>query len=245
MSLQRLNRARGIDVAGDSTDLRGWAVLDQGGSRIGRVDDLVFDPEANLVHYVLVKTGQDRQIMWPVSRLHFEDASRAVVLKGITATEIDAMPSYDDSQPLPDPTRDEADWPHRIELLEERLLIDKRRKQAGEVAITKRTVTEPVEEDVTLYDEDLQVSRHYLERPATASEGVRMEGDVIIVPIIRERLVVEKRPFVVEEVHITKRKVEHTEHVSDTLRREELVVDGDGINLEAVREMFRTRDGER
>jgi stress response protein YsnF len=59
----------------------------------------------------------------------------------------------------------------------------------------------------------------------SAPPAVRYEGDVMIVPILEEVVVVEKRLRLVEELRITKRQ-EHTQ-VSQpvVLRKEEVTVD--------------------
>ena len=54
----------------------------------------------------------------------------------------------------------------------------------------------------------------------------------IRVPLSEERVDVQKRTVVTEEVEIGKRKVEGTEHVSDTVRHEELRVDDDVANVD-------------
>jgi stress response protein YsnF len=65
--------------------------------------------------------------------------------------------------------------------------------------------------------------------------GVRQEGDVTIVPVLEEVLVVEKRLMLREEIRVTRRREtkRHVEHVA--LRTEEARVlradgdaDGDG-----------------
>jgi uncharacterized protein (TIGR02271 family) len=49
--------------------------------------------------------------------------------------------------------------------------------------------------------------------------------ETITVPLSREEVRVGKQTFVTEEVEIGKRAVGGTEHVSETVRHEELVVD--------------------
>ena len=49
---------------------------------------------------------------------------------------------------------------------------------------------------------------------------VRIEGDVTIVPILEERLVVEKQLVLVEEIRITRRKTFRPERVEADLRKQ-------------------------
>jgi stress response protein YsnF len=58
-----------------------------------------------------------------------------------------------------------------------------------------------------------------VEQEITETPPIRTEGEVTIVPIVEERLVVEKRLFLVEELHLTRETVlEHVE-IPEVLRR--------------------------
>ena len=63
-------------------------------------------------------------------------------------------------------------------------------------------------------------------RPADRAE-IR-EGEEIRVPVTEERVEVEKRSMVTEEVSIGKRQVQDTEQVSGTVRKEEVRVEEKG-----------------
>lgn len=227
MGLQELSRAKGVTVTDDSTDIRGWRALDAEGQPVGRVDELLFDPGENLVHYVVVAAG-DRRVLWPVSRLGFHDTVRTVVLKGLKGRDVALLDSYRGVEGL-GAAAAEPTLPLRLELLEERLAITTRPVKVGEVRITRQPVEEAVSEDVTLFQEEVEVSRRLVERPATGDERIRTEGDVTIVPVIVERLVVEKRAFVVEEILIRKQRRGHVEHIHDTVRRDEVRIDDEPI----------------
>ncbi len=231
MALQELGKATGVSVTTDSTDIRGWTALDADGRRIGQVDELIFDPEENLVRFVVVNaTG--RRVLWPVSRLGFHDRDRAVSLKGLTADGIAAIAPYTGVEAIdsdtvaaphtPEPGVELGEAPRRIQLLEERLLVDKRRVERKRLTINKRQVAEETAQDVPLTEEDFEVTRRLVDRPATGNEAPRVEGDVTIIPVIAERLVVEKRAFVVEEIVVTKRKKTRVEQIRDTLMHEEV-----------------------
>jgi stress response protein YsnF len=61
---------------------------------------------------------------------------------------------------------------------------------------------------------------------------VRTEGDVTIVSIIEERLVVEKRLFVVEELHLRRTSVVEQVELPTTLRRMSVSVEREDLNKE-------------
>jgi uncharacterized protein (TIGR02271 family) len=118
----------------------------------------------------------------------------------------------------------------RLELREERLAIDKQRVQTGEAQIGKRVVTERQSVEVPVFHEELYVERRPVSGAAAATQTPIGEGDVIHVPLTAERVDVSKRTALREEVVIGKRRIEGTERVADSVRREELVVEGDSAS---------------
>jgi uncharacterized protein (TIGR02271 family) len=60
---------------------------------------------------------------------------------------------------------------------------------------------------------------------AQALPRARQEGDILIIPILEEMLVVEKRIVLKEEVRITKRRTEEVEQVQVVLREEEVQIE--------------------
>ncbi len=95
----------------------------------------------------------------------------------------------------------------------------------GRVFIRKRVETYPVEEQVELEREVVDVERTPVGEDVDDIPPVRQEGDTTIVPVVEEILVVEKRLRLVEEVRITKRAETTTETIRDELRREVIDVD--------------------
>lgn len=87
-------------------------------------------------------------------------------------------------------------------------------------AITDRLrVSTHVEERFVLVEESvdhgqLSVERVAVERAVSQAPEPRQDGDTLIVSVVEERLVVEKRLFVIEELRITRTST--TEHVSQT-----------------------------
>ena len=62
-------------------------------------------------------------------------------------------------------------------------------------------------------------------RPVEAAPPVREEGDTVVIPLVEETLVVEKRLMVREEIRITRRRVEARDPRRVTLRSEQVEVD--------------------
>lgn len=99
-----------------------------------------------------------------------------------------------------------------LSLIEEQLIIDKLAVRDGRVRISTKTefVTEAAE--ARLGSENVEVTRVPIGREVQEAPSVRTDGDVTIVPVMEEVLVVEKRLMLVEEIHI--RRVATTEDVS-------------------------------
>jgi uncharacterized protein (TIGR02271 family) len=115
----------------------------------------------------------------------------------------------------------------RIQLLSERLQINKQRVNTGEVRVRKEVRTEQQNIQVPVTREELVIERN----PVSESQAIDREigaGDEIRVPLSEERVEVEKRPVVREEVRVGKRAVEETRNVADQTRHEELKVDRSG-----------------
>ncbi|MDX5345618.1 MAG: YsnF/AvaK domain-containing protein, partial [Hymenobacteraceae bacterium] len=65
-----------------------------------------------------------------------------------------------------------------------------------------------------------QVNKYVDEAPP----ATRYEGDTMIVPVLKEVLVVEKKLLLVEEVHIKKQQLQTEEKQQVTLRKEDVSV---------------------
>ena len=111
-------------------------------------------------------------------------------------------------------------------------MIDKQRVASGEARIRKEVISEQQSIDVPVFHEVLFVQRRPVADGGTPTTTPIGQDEVIRVPLTEERVDVSKRTVVTEEVDIGTRRVEGTEHVSDTVRREELRVDDDTTGAE-------------
>jgi len=123
----------------------------------------------------------------------------------------------------------------RIELREEELRAEKEQVEAGEVRLRKEVVEEQKSIDVPVTREEVVVEKHSVggRRPAAGDIG---EDDEIRVPVMEEEVRVEKTPVVKEEVTVGKRKVQDTERVSGTVRKEEVRIEREGdVDIKSAR----------
>jgi stress response protein YsnF len=108
-----------------------------------------------------------------------------------------------------------------IPVAEEVAVVEKRQVTTGRVRVA--THTEIVEDVVraSVRGETVEVVRVPVNRPVTeAVPQVRTEGNVTIVPVLEEVLVVEKRLVLKEEVHIRRRAASETVELPVPLRRQ-------------------------
>ena len=111
-----------------------------------------------------------------------------------------------------------------IQLSEERLSVGKRAVNRGTTRVRRYVVETPVEEQVSLHSETVQVERHRVTdgRAVTAADfGER----TIEMTQTSEEAVVGKTARVVEEISLHKEGVDRTETVRDTVRRQEVEIE--------------------
>jgi len=118
--------------------------------------------------------------------------------------------------------------PEVLPVVEEIVSVEKRPVRTGRVRI--ETVTEAVEDiaRAELGVSDVEVTRVPVDREIETVPEIRTEGDVTIVPVVEEVLVVTKRLVLKEEVHITRRQSSQAVEVPVTLRRQRAIVTREG-----------------
>jgi uncharacterized protein (TIGR02271 family) len=115
-----------------------------------------------------------------------------------------------------------------LPIIEERVVVNREVVETGRVRLTRRVHETDEEISVPVQHDEVDVERVPINQTLPAGAlppATRYEGDVLIIPVVREVAVVETRLLVVEELRVTKRQVTttHTEPVH--LRREELIVE--------------------
>jgi stress response protein YsnF len=106
----------------------------------------------------------------------------------------------------------------RIPVIEEQLAVGTRLVETGRGVRIHKTVTEqPVTIDERLARDEVDVRHVPVDRIVALEEApaTRYEGDTLVVPVLEEVLVVERRLRIKEELHIT--RVRHEEHYRDTV----------------------------
>ena len=112
-----------------------------------------------------------------------------------------------------------------IPVVEERPTITKTVTETGQVSV--RTLVDTHQETVsdTLHRSSVDVVRVPIGRFVDVTPIVEERDGTTIVPVVEERLVVEKRLFLVEEVHLTRKTTLEAVSQTLTLRSTRAVVD--------------------
>ena len=117
-----------------------------------------------------------------------------------------------------------------IPIIEEKAFVEKKVVETGKVRISKRITEHETVIDEPLLQEEVSVERLPVNQFVDAPPEVRMEGDTMIIPIVEERVVLQKRLFVVEELHVKKQVIESHKPQTVTLLKEEVSVKRSGEN---------------
>ena len=106
----------------------------------------------------------------------------------------------------------------KVPVFREDVQVDKRLVETGRGVRIHKTVAEhPCHIDERLLRDDVEVSHVPVDRivPLDAAPATRYEGDTLVVPILEEVLVVERRVRIKEELRITRTRRE--EHHAETV----------------------------
>ncbi len=121
--------------------------------------------------------------------------------------------------------------PTTTKLYEERLIANKRRRQTGEVVVSKQVQTEKARVSLPLKKERLVIERT---TPTTSRNIASLrsfefrEGELARMKVYEETPDIHKEAFVREEVKIKKEVERDTVQAEETVRQEMLDIDSEG-----------------
>jgi len=230
-----------FDLVNTGQDCMGWSVVDQAGTPIGTVTEMLIDPDAEMVDSILV----DRKKRIPAGDIALRDGR--VVVRGImqdgnlemtesttttnTTTTTDtenqnytAMQREANARHVSGVTREASENEVVLPIVEEQLRIGKRTVERGGVNVRTTSQEVPVQETVNLREENVTVDRRPVDRAVGNAPDAFREGTIEITETA-EVPVVSKEARVVEEVVVGKEVTERQETVRDTVKRTEVEVD--------------------
>jgi uncharacterized protein (TIGR02271 family) len=236
-----------MSVADGQPDIRGWKVSASDGKDIGRVEELLVDPQAMKVRYLDVDldnsmvAGGGRHVTIPIESARLDERSDRVVLTGMAADDLTGLPEYraggftDQYESdvrsrfagRPSTSRELTNENEaHLTLAEEQLAIGKRSVQAGEVHVGKRVETHHEEHSVPVMHEEVSIER----RPVSGmtAAGHEIGEETIRVPVHEEEVVAEKRVVGKEELVVRKHEVQGEERVAADLRKEHAEIRREG-----------------
>jgi uncharacterized protein (TIGR02271 family) len=112
-----------------------------------------------------------------------------------------------------------------VPVLTEELEVQKRQVETGTVRLTKVVHAREVQVDEPLWREEVEVTRVPMQRVVDGPVPVREEQGTMILSVVEEVLVVEKRWMLREEIHIRKQRRETHQPQRITLHSEEVQVE--------------------
>lgn len=112
-----------------------------------------------------------------------------------------------------------------VPVVEEQLAVGKREVSRGRVRVRTYVTERPVEQDVTLREERVNVERRPVDRAAGTVPADAFRERTIEVAATGEEAVVSKEARVIEEVVVSKDQTSRTETVRDTVRKTEVEVE--------------------
>jgi uncharacterized protein (TIGR02271 family) len=186
----------------------------------------VFDPSAEFTDergtaQVLIRLEDGRQAVVPVDEMVLQPDGSCTLPFSLAQTAQTGAPVAADAPAR----RAEDDGKVVIPVVAEQLEVGKRKVEAGGYRISK-TVTEREEVvDQPLMREEVHVKRVPVNRMVDGPVPVRHVGDTMIIPLLEEVLVVEKRLMLKEELHVTKDSVETYRPQRVVLRSEQAQVE--------------------
>jgi uncharacterized protein (TIGR02271 family) len=128
-----------------------------------------------------------------------------------------------------------------LELREEELVVQREMRDVGQVQIRTRVEEVPAHLEVDANVEEVVVEHVPVGRFVSERTEPRQDGDLLIVPIYEEQVVVTKRLLLREELHVRRVTSSRRQVFDDSLRRERVdVADPDNTGL--VHERYPTPD---
>ena len=121
-----------------------------------------------------------------------------------------------------------------LSVVEEKISLTKQAVLTGRVRIATQTETVEHRLPAELSSEEIEVVRVPVDRRVDVAPQVTTEGDLTIIPVVEERLVVTRELYLREEIHVRRIRRQETVEIPaetrrQTVRIERLSEDGDPI----------------
>ena len=111
-----------------------------------------------------------------------------------------------------------------LRLAEEQIDVGKRLVESGHTCVRRYVVQKPVDANITLHEEHVEVIRRAISDPAYVTDTDWTDKTIEVTDTMEEA-VVNKTAHVIEEVVIRKQGSDRTQAVHDTVRRQQVLVE--------------------
>ena len=122
-----------------------------------------------------------------------------------------------------------------IPLYEESLSVARRKVERGRYRIDVRVVERDQSVEQTLERQDVEVERIAVGRVVGTAPEIRQEGDVMIIPIVEEEVVLVTRLVLREEIRIRKTTTQRTEQFTVKIHSERAEITRTGVEDVALK----------
>ena len=111
-----------------------------------------------------------------------------------------------------------------LPLLAEEIAVSKQVVETGRVQVTRVTREREQLIDELLAHQTVEIERTPMARHVEAMPAIREEGDTVVIPIVEEVLVIERRLLLKEEIRVRRERTTERHQESVILRHHEAVV---------------------
>jgi uncharacterized protein (TIGR02271 family) len=112
-----------------------------------------------------------------------------------------------------------------LPIYEEQLRVDKQGHEIGEIVIRKVIEEVPTQAEVDAIHEELDVEHVSVDEVVTQRREPWREGNVLVVPVYEEQMIVVRQLVMREQLRITLNQVTEKHVLADTLKREHVTVE--------------------
>lgn len=98
-----------FEIVPGEPDVTDWEVINTNGDKIGDVDDVLFDPQARKVRYLIIDMEINTlmlenpyQVLIPIGLAVIDENEGQVILHDITEAQLNALPKYEKDKVTPE-----------------------------------------------------------------------------------------------------------------------------------------------
>ncbi|WP_161883909.1 PRC and DUF2382 domain-containing protein [Deinococcus alpinitundrae] len=257
--LSDLSRDQNYNFSGEGVyDPTGYTAYGVNGDKIGTIRDALVQADTGRIQYFVVDAGgwfSSKEVLVPVGHSRLENDG--VYFDELSKDQVGSLRAYNVGESYNDEYRESDErvlrgvdqnpalatdtaarssyqeraykTPDRLQLLEERLVVDKDRFKAGSVEIGKHVETRQENVNVALQREEVVIERHAVTDARAVEGAVLGDGSATMnIDLEAERANVTKQAYVTEEISVGKRTVTDNQTVTETIGREVLDVNKTG-----------------